>query len=234
MDAERPVVTIGSTSAVRVILEGTPPVPRGLWCYRVDSRLSLLGGALAEGGNVCVWLGRTLRADMSALEAELASIQPDSHGLTVLPFWYGERSVGWHPDARAAIVGLSYTTRPAEIVRACLESIAYGLALIVDRITQVCPAVSGLIGSGNALLSSPTWLQILADVLDRPVHACGEEESTSRGVALMVLKALGAIEDYADLPPLLGRVYVPDPESNAIHRRAIQRRQDLYAKLMPQ
>ena len=42
-----------------------------------------------------------------------------------------------------------------------------------------------------ALLHSQAWMQILADVLGRPLLASTEPEASSRGVALLVLETLG-------------------------------------------
>jgi len=39
------------------------------------------------------------------IESQLASMEPGAHGLTVLPFFAGERSTKWRADARAAITG---------------------------------------------------------------------------------------------------------------------------------
>ena len=60
----------------------------------------------------------------------LKILEPDAHGLTVLPFWAGERSPGWSTEARGAILGLTQRTQPIEILRAAMEAIAYRFALI--------------------------------------------------------------------------------------------------------
>jgi gluconokinase len=169
---------------------------------------------------------------MTTIESELASMGPDSHHLTVLPFWYGERSPGWSTDARAAIVGLSAATQPVHIARACLESIACRLALVADSILEASPTVTDLIASGNALLSSPTWLQILADVLARPIRASAEPEATSRGIALMALRGLGVIRSYEQLPASFGAIYRPSEEIHTVYRKALHRQQELYAQLI--
>jgi len=98
------------------------PVPWGTWCYRIDERRIVVGGALNDGGSLLDWLRASLR--LPALKTgrkRVAALEPDSHGLAVLPFWAGERSTGWADDARGAIVGLRLHTRPVEILRACLE-----------------------------------------------------------------------------------------------------------------
>ena len=48
----------------------------------------------------------------------LASLEPASHGLTILPFISGERSPGWHAEARMTISSISLHTTPADLLRA--------------------------------------------------------------------------------------------------------------------
>ena len=211
------------------------PLPPALWAYRVDHARSLLGGATTEGGNVFAWLDTTLKLpDGDALEAELSAMRPDSHGLTVLPMFGGERSPGFADDARATLHGLSFDTTPAAVARACMESVALRLASIHDALRQVCqPAGPGaLIASGGALLRSATWRQIIADVTGVPVQVCDEPEATSRGVALMVLLQSGALSDLHALPARLGRTHEPNPAHRAIYQAAAQRQAELYRLLV--
>ena len=99
--------------------EGEPPtsLPPELWSYRVDRNRVIVGGALSDGGGLYQWLRETLlpNDDAESIERELFGMEPDSHGLTILPFWAGERSTGWNPDARGAFLGLTSQTRPIEI-----------------------------------------------------------------------------------------------------------------------
>jgi gluconokinase len=182
----------------------------------VDGRRSLPGGALTEGGMVYAWMLETLRleenrlkpvsgeARLSGLEAKLAQIPPDSHGLTVLPFLAGERSPGWRGDARATIHGLTLATTPLDILRAGMEAVAYRIALVYEQLRSLLPADPEIIASGGALVNSPTWGQIMADVLGRPVTLSRAEEASARGAALLALEALGILSDIAAAPDLLG------------------------------
>src|SRR5207249_1428264 len=103
----RMALTIGTTGAIRVVQADVPEVPPGLWCYRVDRRHTLLGGATSEGGNVYAWLHQTVRlGEPDAVEAALAACPPDGHGLTVLSFLAGERSPGWAGNVPATVHGL--------------------------------------------------------------------------------------------------------------------------------
>ena len=173
---------IGTSGAMRVCFAGEPPerLPPELWCYRASRDRILIGGALSDGGGLYNLVKESLlpTEDFATIESELELLSPDAHGLTVLPFWAGERSTGWNPQARGGILGLTLKTRRIEILRAAMEGIAYRFALIRNALE---PFASGaaIIASGNALRLSPTWTQIIADVLgtaallqappDRPV-----------------------------------------------------------------
>src|SRR6185369_610480 len=139
---------------MRVAFAGEPPVEvaPALWSYRVDQQRVVVGGALSDGGGLVQWLTELLK-----IEGEVGALEPDAHGLTVLPFWSGERSTGWSSDARGAIFGLRQKTTPVEIVRATLEAIAYRFALIARALDEVAPNAT-IFASGNALRSSPVWL----------------------------------------------------------------------------
>lgn len=231
---DRVALTIGSTGAIRSVLDRpASPLPGGLWSYLVDAARPLMGGATTEGGTVFSWLIRRLQIDFEPdrLEAELQAMEPAAHGMVFLPFLGGERSPGWRDDARGSLVGLTLSTRPVEIVRAALESMAYRLCLIYKLMEPHLAPQHEIIGGGAGLLSSPAWLQILADVLDRRVVACAEPEVTGRGTALLAFESLGLISDLAAVPPKMGKSYDPDPARHGRHLEAMERHLELYRRL---
>ena len=138
---------IGTSGAMRVAYEGDPPpvLPSELWCYRVDRRRVVVGGALSDGGSLYRWMRQTLALsqDEDEIERTLAAMKPDTHGLVILPSWAGERSTGWSATARGAILGLTSDTKPIDILRSAMESIAYRFALIAETLNSVAPAGIG-------------------------------------------------------------------------------------------
>ena len=230
----RVALTVGTTGAMRVVLTDPPAqVPDGLWLYRVDGRRALLGGATTEGGNLFAWLRQSLQLPVGeALEAELARQQPTAHGLTILPFVAGERAPGWRDDARASIIGFSLDTQPIDIVRAGLEALSYRYALIYRRIAPHLPSDHQIIASGGALLSSPVWLQMMADVLGQPVVTLAEGEATSRGMALLALEALGVIDAVDQLPPTTGKTYTPNMQNHQLYQIALEQQVAFYNLLL--
>lgn len=208
----RAAVMIGTSAAVRVVYEAEHAVPRpGLFLYRLDERRFCEGGALSDGGNLHAWLLQTLHEHEAGAVAERPAA---AHGLTFLPFLGGERSLGWNPDRRGVIAGLSFATTPADIAQAALEGVAYRLSDVLAAIGDV----ESVVATGGGLLANPAWLQILADVLGRPVEVSGEVEGSARGAAVVALERLGL-----PVPPApVARVVEPRLDRYEIHLHATQ------------
>jgi gluconokinase len=225
---DRIALMIGTSGAMRVAFAGEPPaeVAPALWSYRVSRERVVVGGALSDGGGLVQWLTESLKLDQS----EVAALEPDAHGLTVLPFWSGERSTGWSSDARGAILGLRQKTTPIEILRATLEAIAYRFALIARALDAVAPNAT-VFASGNALRSSPAWLQIIADVLGRPLLFGGTAEASIRGAALLALEAVGKIGTIEEDSIPIEQVFEPDLKRHARYQQGLARQEELYQRL---
>lgn len=229
----RVAVQVGTSSAIRVMAPGTvAAIPGGLWCYLASREVSLLGGALSEGGNLLDWLRAMLGARRFAEAArKAADLEPGAHGLTVLPFIAGERSPGWRPDARAAFAGISLDTRPEELVRAAEESVALRLLEVYSRLRQVIPEEGLVVASGAALRNTPGWLQLLADALGRPVTAPAVQEASSRGAAILALRRLGP-EVETTREAQRGRRYKPDEQQHQVYLEEARKQADLYRRLL--
>lgn len=224
IDPTRIALNVGTSAALRVVTRDTPTPPRGLWRYRVDRNRSVVGGATSEGGNVFAWCRQVLRLGSDdEVEAALAALAPDAHGLTVLPHLAGERSPGWRGGRHAVISGLRLDTTALEITRAALEAVALRLALVYGLLAPSASVDHAVMASGGALGHSRTWTQIIADALGHPVTWSAEPEATSRGAALLALEALGIVPDLAAAPPTLGETFTPDRAHHARYRDAIER-----------
>jgi gluconokinase len=224
---------VGTSGALRSVVDAERlRTPQGLWVYRVDRRRFLVGGALSDGGSVYAWMKKTLQLPPDAeTEAALAAMPPLSHGLTVLPFFQGERSPGWRAEARAVIAGLSQATSPLQILYASLEAVALRFRLIFDLMRKSLGKPQRVVASGGALLHSPVWTRMMADALAFPVTPCLENEATSRGAALAALERLGAIPNAMDLPPVLGTPAEPDPARGVLYEQALRLQSKLYREL---
>lgn len=222
-DPTRIALNVGTSAALRVVTTAATAPPRGLWRYRLDRRLALVGGALSEGGNVYAWCRDTLRLPPDdEIEAALARPTPTGHRLTVLPFLAGERAPGWRNDRRAVIAGLGLDTTPLEILAAALEAVALRIALVYDLLAPQAEPGHVIVASGGALARSPAWTQMIADALGRPLRLARADEATSRGAALLALEALGRLPGLGTAETPLGDTIVPDGARHARYRTALE------------
>src|SRR5262249_24652005 len=145
-------VTVGTSSAVRAVapLEWSTRPTKGLWRYLLDGRRAVVGGALSEGGNLFAWMEQVLRlAPLQEAERQVTALPPDGHGLTILPYLAGERSLGWHAEARATIAGLSPGTTADELLLAGIEALAYRIAAVYRQLGQALGPVETPIVGGT-------------------------------------------------------------------------------------
>ena len=191
---ERAALMVGTSAAMRVAYLGEPPerIPDGLWCYRVDRKRVIVGGALSDGGNLYALIKK--RFKLSGNVDRLVAERDAADGLVVIPFFHGERSTGYDEDARGAIIGMTADHDGIDVLRAAMEGVAFRLADIFERLCTVAD-IHEIVASGGALRDSPVWTQIIADVLGHDLTLNDASESSSRGAVLLALESLGKIDN---------------------------------------
>lgn len=223
---------VGTSGALRaVVADAAPPIPTGLFAYRLGPG-AVVGGQLSEGGGTLAWVSRLLGRSPRSLERVAAMIGPDGHGLTVLPYAFGERSLGYHDDARAWLTGLNAGTDAAAVYRAVLESIAFGFAAVDERLSAVLGGPPAIIASGGALTSSPLLTQVLADALGRAIALAPALEASRRGAALLALRGSGVLTTLDGLPAPRSRRIPSDPERSVRYAATRARQRALYEAVL--
>ncbi len=129
------------------------------------------------------------------LDEQAAATPPGADGLVVRDDWQGNRSPYKNPKARGIISGLSLSHGPGHIFRALYEATACGTRHIIeDASAHGLDVQRVFVGGGGA--KSALWLQIHADVLQRPIHLTRETESCALGSAMIAAVAAGLYPDF--------------------------------------
>jgi len=220
-DATTAAGAAATSGAIRVLVSDIPEeIPSGLWCYRVDARRSLLGGALNDVGRVVSWLQDTVQLGDAGPD-QLMAAAPEPTTPLVLPYLSGERSTGWAASARAVIAGASSATTGAQLFRGAMEGVALSYARIADQLRTTAADPQRVLASGRVTQDLPNWLQVLADVLGTPVEPVTLKRATLHGTALHALDVLAP--DTARAPVPTGVTLHPAPEHRDHYRdRAAQ------------
>lgn len=232
--ADRIALTIGTSGAIRLAREAntSAPLPPGLFRYLIDGRSEVIGGALSNGGNMVAWLSNFSQSkDRAMLMRQASQIPPDGHGLTVLPFFAGERAPSWHDHLGGTITGMSLDTTNIHILRAMLEATAHRFASVYDDVRRFASEQHTIVANGGALLQSPLWSQITADSLGHSIAALhSRAEASARGAAISALNAHGILPALRT-DPAIGTTFVPQPEATIVYRNARKRLESLESAL---
>ena len=194
------VVVFGSTLSVNLITDvphhgGTPDcspgVAAGTW-YR--------GGVTGAAGALLERISVLTGLDHGTLTELAEAIPAGSDGVLIMPSFAGDRSPVEDPLARGAILGLDLSHTPGHLYRAALESIAFSLRHILERLETASPAM--LIASGGGAVN-PVLMQAVADVTGIPVVV----STADGGAALGSCVLAGAVTASG---PGDGTTYRPD------------------------
>jgi gluconokinase len=230
-DATTTVVSLATSGAARVLLHEVPDeLPTGLWCYRVDDRRCLLGGALNDVGRAVEWLERTVALPEGTTVDDVALADATRGTPVVLPFLTGERSTGWAGGARAVLADVTAEHDGAALARGVLEGVGLSYGRVADQLAEAAPGGQRVVASGRVSQAVPGLLQILADVLGAPVVRADFKRATLRGTALLALETLAQGVPPADPP--YGPEHRPAPEHAEHYRGARARFERLYEALV--
>jgi gluconokinase len=220
-----------TSGAMRVLVHAVPEeLPSGLWCYRVDASRSLLGGAVNDVGRAVSWLESTVRLEEGASLDGIANADPRAGTPLVLPYLSGERATGWAASAQATFTGITPATTGSQLARGLLEGVAISYARIADQLRSVSGQASTILASGRVTQDLPSFLQILADVLEAPVVPVPTKRATLRGTALLALEVLAP--DVERAASATGETLAPVPGRAEYYRGRQEAYQGLYASVV--
>jgi gluconokinase len=218
-----------TSGAMRVLVDEIPDsFPSGLWCYRVDARRSLIGGAINDVGRTVAWLQATLQLGETDLN-ELMAAAPDRVTPLVMPYFTGERAPGWATDARAVFTRISAATTGPLMFRGGMEGVALTYARVAAALQTTAANPQRILASGRVTQDLPGWLQVLADVLNAVVEPVTIKRATLHGTALHALEVLTPTTPPAPTPT--GGALHPLPQHRSYYQERATEYERLYAAL---
>jgi xylulokinase len=129
--------------------------------------------------------------DVKAFDAEAAKSPIGADGLTVLPFFNGERTPNL-PNGRASVNGITAANFKREnIARASLESAIFGMRIGLEGFNTLGFKAKEIRLTGGGA-KSPLWQSIAANVMNLPVRVPSGNEAAALGGAVQALWCLEA------------------------------------------
>ncbi|MDR3173987.1 MAG: ribulokinase [Treponema sp.] len=161
------------------------------------------------------------RRIIPALEKAGEALPPGSGGLTALDWFNGRRTPDVNPLVKGAITGLTLGSDAPRIFRALVEGTAFGARAILERFQEEGIPVDSIAAVGGIARKSSFVMQIMADVVNKPIDVVTEDQSVALGSAMFAATAAGLYPDVSAAQRGMGspieRTYSPSPEGAAAY-----------------
>jgi L-ribulokinase len=148
-------------------------------------------------------------------------VNPQESSLLALDWMNGRRTPDANQNLKGAILGLTLGSDAPAIFRALVESTAFGAKMIVDRFVDEGVRIDGVIALGGVAKKSPLVMQIVSDVLNKPIKVARSEQAVALGTAMAASVVAGVHGSIPDAQVAMGggfeTEYHPDPSMVKIY-----------------
>lgn len=236
LDKGHATLTIGTSGAVRMAIDRPVTDPQGrLFTYVLTPGHFVTGGAINNGGVVLQWYldaflqsvtDKPLHIDAGLQQA--LNTPAGAEGLLCLPYLHGERAPVWDGHAKGAFIGVQPQHTTWHFMRALLEGMAFGLLSITEALEETAGKVEKISVSGG-FTHSPEWVQLMADVFQRPMCLRHESDASAMGAVILGFQALKITTSFT--ATVSEKVFSPAPEHAGVYQKAYAVHKKLYTAL---
>jgi L-ribulokinase len=205
----------------------------------MEAGQSAFGDAYAWFRNLLAWPLQQLVPDrpdlvdkiLPVLSGHAADLKPSTDDPVALDWLNGRRTPDANQLLKGAITGLSLGTDAPLIFHAIAEATCFGAKSIVDRFISEGIPVKGLIGLGGVARKSPFIMQMMADIMDRPIRIHASGQTCALGAAMFAATAAGLYPKVEEAMSAMGRgfdaTYTPNPARTTLYAKRYRQYQDL-------
>jgi xylulokinase len=230
------LLKFGGAGDILYCAERPDPDPHFYFDYHDIPGLTLINGCMAASGSLVKWFRNELAADatLAQLDQEAALLAPGADGIIVLPYFLGEKTPIFDPAARGVFAGVMLHHTRAHLYRAVLEAVCYGFQHHLSILEQAGRPIRRICAADGGSRSS-VWMQIAADVVNRPLEIVGGEAASALGVAFVAAMGAGLFQRWDEIERFIthGTIYQPRPVAVAHYQRGFALYRDLYQRLQP-
>lgn len=231
-------LTIGTSGALRVasnhaIFNKTAMT----FSYRLDEDIFINGGPVNNGGIALKWHLKNL-FDKEELTGEdyktaldrVETVRAGAEGLLFLPYLQGERAPIWDAKSCGTFFGIGLKHHAPHFTRAVIEGICFALNDVLQGLVASGQHIGQLNVSGG-FVSSPTWLQIMADITGKKLVLSSIEDASAVGAAYLAVKALEGSSSYPVPNQVEEVTIVPNEINHLAYQKYFARYRKLYQQL---
>ena len=190
-------------------------------CWSMEGRVDYaLEGVIVSCGSTVTWIQEKLGLVDSPIQFDaLAESVPNSGGVTFVPAFSGLGGPYWQMDRKAEILGITFGTEAAHIIRAALESYPFQLKDVISAMENDRGAALRWIRADGGITRSKLTMKMIADLLKTEVRIDKRHEASAMGAAMLGFIGKGTLS-FTDVENLIQAApydkYRPDQTSNSL------------------
>ncbi|HOT05640.1 MAG TPA: FGGY-family carbohydrate kinase [Atribacter sp.] len=144
-----------------------------------------------------------------------AQSPPGAKGLIILPYFEGERTPLNDPRAKGMFFGISLRHTKADIYRAILEGVGYGIRHNLEVMEEEGVKPRRILATGGGT-KNDLWMQIVSDITRVDLSIPKEQIGASYGDAFMAGVGIGLFNNLTEIDHWvqIGKIVQPDLEAS--------------------
>ena len=161
------------------------------------------------------------------------NIGAEPRDLYFLPHFVGSGTPTLDSKSRGAILGLTIDVGKPEFARAIIDSINYEMKLNIEAMENAGINIKKLHAIGGGAKNSK-WLQMKADVFEKPVYVLEHTEAAAFGAALLAGQAIGvynSIEEAVNSLIKIKSYFEPNMAHSDQYKQRYYRYKEIYPLL---
>jgi xylulokinase len=235
------LLKFGGSIDVLIATDKAKPDARMYLDYHLVPGLFMPNGCMSTGGSGLNWfVANFAQGERAAAEDDRLSLhqhldrmaQPipaGAEGVTILPYFLGEKTPIHDPAARGMISGLTLSHGLGHLWRAMLESYAYAIRHHIDVLNDMGHRTEHyLVSDGGS--NSRVWMQIVADVLQKPLQRLTGHPGSCLGAAWTAAIGTGLTDDWSAITRFVGvgETLQPNADNAAVYDAGYRTFRNLY------
>ncbi|HEY0651958.1 MAG TPA: ribulokinase [Chryseosolibacter sp.] len=172
---------------------------------------------------------------ISALSLEASKLPVQEDDELAIDWLNGRRTPDADQTLKAAIAGLSLGTDAPRLFKTWAEATCFGARAIVDRFSDEGIPVKGLIGLGGVARKSPYIMQIMANVMNKPIRIHKSEQTCALGAAMFAATAAGIYSRVEEAMNAMGQgfdmQFQPEPKLVGTYQKRFEKYKSLGASI---
>lgn len=186
------------------------------------------------GGAAIKWCKDKLAPEISYKDLDM-SVKDEPTGILVLPHFAGAATPYMDMGSKAAMLGITLETTKEDIYKAIMEGVTYEIMMNIENVERCGIKPQKLFATGGGA-SSEVWLQIKADILNRPITALDAKEAGACGTCMLVGVAIGLYKDLYEAKKYFVRekkTFTPNPEKAKAYAKLMNAYRSVYKNIRP-